>query len=419
MAESSQIEPNLSTYSTGFTASGFGPIPLTTIFTPPPSCLSTVTYDGTSLWLGGLLQTGDQNCYPPYFTDIFGSRYTPGICPHGWTSVANPNRVGPVTNNDGDLATRAFCCPSGYYHSSTDEGQLRHACASLFGSPLTNVYSTSTKAEGPIPLNPSIITVDPHSVDANTVYADIIQIQWAATDSNILRLMSQATSSSSLKAQSTSQATSSSSSKAQATSQATSSSSSKAQATSAQTAHQTIPSVAQTVSSSATPTSFSDADSLTAGSKAGIGISAAVGAVALALLAYFLWHQRTKQQQQERQQPQPEPEPEPQPQPQPQPQQQQQQQQQQQHSEDRLINGNMGGNGMKYYYAAHALPPEQEKDQLHGPAELPSEAAQELPADEGRSKLGSNAATRYSMLSGTTNTASSRNPSQMIEDTCV
>ena len=85
---------------------------MTTIFTPPPSCLSTVTYDGTTFWQGGLLQTGDQDCYPPHFTDIFDSQYTPGICPHGWTSVGNPNGVGPITQPDGDLASKAFCCPS-------------------------------------------------------------------------------------------------------------------------------------------------------------------------------------------------------------------------------------------------------------------------------------------------------------------
>ncbi|KAL8959621.1 MAG: hypothetical protein Q9193_003545 [Seirophora villosa] len=371
MAESSQIAPNLSTWEPGVV----GRVSLTTIFTPPPSCLSTVTYDGTSFWQGGLVQTGDQNCYPASFTDIFNSYYNPGICPSGWTSVANPNSVGPVTLDNGVLATKAFCCPSvggvqfnldrkmpllmmiqGYYHSSTNRGFLRHACASLFGSPLTNVYYTSTKAEGPIPSDPSLLTIDPQSVEANTVYADVIQIQWASTDSGILRLMSQTTSSSS----------------------------SEAQATAAQTAHQTAANAAQTASPPVTATAA--ADGLSSGAKAGIGIGAAVGAVALALLAYFLWSRRRKQ-------------------PQPQLQHEQLQQQEQQQQPQYAENGTAGIAGNKYHTVGE-LPPAQEKlSPRYGPAELPSEAAQELPGDGARTELGSDAGTRYNMLSGTRYTA--------------
>lgn len=374
MAESSQIAPNLSTWESGVV----GRVSLTTIFTPPPSCLSTVTYDGTSFWQGGLLQTGDQDCYPPSFTDIFNTLYNPGICPSGWTSVANPNNVGPATLKNGVLATRAYCCPSvggvqfnldrkmplltmiqGYYHSSTNRGLLRNACASLFGSPLTNVYYTPTRAEGPIPSDPSLLTIDPRSVEANTVYADIIQIQWASTDSGILRLMSQTTSSSS----------------------------SEALATAAQTAHQTAANAAQTASPPVTATAA--ADGLSSGAKAGIGIGAAVGAVALALLAYFLWSRRRQQPQRQRQQ---------------------EQQQQQPYAD----NGTAGIAGNKYSTAGE-WPRAQEKfSPRYDPAELPSEAAtQELPSeaaqersyDGARAELGSDAGTRYNMLSGTRYTA--------------
>ncbi|KAI4175914.1 MAG: hypothetical protein LQ348_006085 [Seirophora lacunosa] len=370
MAESSQIAPNLSTWESGVV----GRVSLTTIFSPPPSCLSTVTYDGTSFWQGGLLQTGDQDCYPPSFTDIFNTLYNPGICPSGWTSVANPNNVGPATLKNGVLATRAYCCPSvggvqfnldrkmplltmiqGYYHSSTNRGLLRNACASLFGSPLTNVYYTPTRAEGPIPSDPSLLTIDPRSVEANTVYADIIQIQWASTDSGILRLMSQTTSSSS----------------------------SEAQATAAQTAHQTAANAAQTASPPVTATAA--ADGLSSGAKAGIGIGAAVGAVALALLAYFLWSRRRQQPQRQRQQ---------------------EQQQQQPYAD----NGTAGIAGNKYSTAGE-WPRAQEKfSPRYDPAELPSEAAtQELPSeaaqelsyDGARAELGSDAGTRYNTLSGT------------------
>ncbi|KAL8718828.1 MAG: hypothetical protein Q9225_004091 [Loekoesia sp. 1 TL-2023] len=239
----------------------------------------------------------------------------------------------------------------GYDHTSPNEGYLQHACASLFGSPLTNVYSTSTRAEGPIPRSPELVTIDSQSVGGNTVYADIIQIQWAATDSEVLRLMSQTTSSSS----------------------------SQAQATTAQTAHQTIPNVAPTVSSAAASTPSSDG--LSTGAEAGIGIGAAIGAIALALLAYFLWRHRRRRTKGVTTDKEASP---------------------QQHQEHRN---------------AHELDPEPEKTHPPDPVELPSEAAQELPATEGRSELGSDTATtRYSTFSGTTNTVSSRNPSQKIGD---
>lgn len=133
------------------------------------------------------------------------------------------------------------------------------------------MYSTTTLGEGPIPTDPSLITVDPQDVEANTVYADIIQIQWAMTDSDILRLMSESTSSSS----------------------------SQAQPTAAQTAHRTTSNVDPTVSPTSTMTSTqaSDNGGISAGAIAGIGIGAAVAAVVLVLLAYFLGRWRRPKRQ--------------------------------------------------------------------------------------------------------------------------
>ena len=104
---SSQVEPNLSTYDNNFAVGAKGDIPLTTIFTPPSSCLSIVTFDGLTLWQGGLLQTGDQNCFPPYFTDIYNSWYSPAICPHGWTGISTSG-----LGLSEDITDKwAFCCP--------------------------------------------------------------------------------------------------------------------------------------------------------------------------------------------------------------------------------------------------------------------------------------------------------------------
>ena len=81
------------------------PVPLTTFFTPPATCLDVVTYDGTSFWQNGLAQTGDAGCYPSGFSKIYNSWFTPGICPESWTSVGtDPSH--PSTVSD------AMCCPS-------------------------------------------------------------------------------------------------------------------------------------------------------------------------------------------------------------------------------------------------------------------------------------------------------------------
>ncbi|KAL8902845.1 MAG: hypothetical protein Q9207_004334 [Kuettlingeria erythrocarpa] len=238
----SLIGSDVKTYSIEFTPGANRDIPLTTIFTPPSSCLATVTYDNAGLWQGGLLQ------------------------------------------------------------------------------------------KGPIPTDPSLITVDPQDVEANTVYADIIQIQWAMTDSDILRLMSQSTSSSS----------------------------SQAQPTAAQTAHQTMSNVDPTLfpTSTMTSTQASDNGSLSAGAKAGIGIGAAVGAVVLTLLAYFLgrWR-RTKRQNNG--------------------------------MEDGSNTKEEDKNNANESRSMHELPPAQEELPPTCLVELPSKNAQELPTREVRSELGS------------------------------
>lgn len=79
--------------------------PLTTIFTPPASCNSIITYDGTTLWQNGVRQTGDASCYPPaFYQELLWNYYSPGICPEQWTSVGTLSH--PSSNN------AAMCCPT-------------------------------------------------------------------------------------------------------------------------------------------------------------------------------------------------------------------------------------------------------------------------------------------------------------------
>ncbi|KAL8689608.1 MAG: hypothetical protein Q9224_004602 [Gallowayella concinna] len=246
----------------------------------------------------------------------------------------------------------------GYHHSFTDKRYLQNACASVFGSPLTNVYSTSRKGEGPIPQDPNLITIDPKSIQSNTVFADIIGIHWAETDSQVIRLMSETTSSSPT----------------------------TATITAAQTAHQTIPVVSPTTPASPTSTPLSGG--LYTGAEAGIGIGAVVGAIGLALLAYFLWRRRQRGR----------------------------------NVEDTTVAGDTTVAEQSGYQDVHELGPEQEKRHVRQPAELPSQIAYELlpsqivhqvPADEGRSELDSNSTTnRNTEWSSTTGTVSSKTPSQ-------
>ena len=91
------------TLSTDVTTSTRPDIPLTTIFTPPASCLDTVTYDGYQLWQNGISQYGDPDCFPASFDYIYNSFFTPGICPQGW------NSVGQVDHSS--TASDAMCCP--------------------------------------------------------------------------------------------------------------------------------------------------------------------------------------------------------------------------------------------------------------------------------------------------------------------
>lgn len=151
----------------------------------------------------------------------------------------------------------------GFYHSSTDVGFLQHACTSVFGTSLTNVFSTSSRGVGPIPQNANLITIDPGAVQSNTVYADIIGIHWAVTDSQILRLMSQ-----------------------------TSNNSRTAARTAAQTAQGPPPLTSPTAPAASTSTP--SAGGISEGAWAGVGIAAVIGIMALALSACFLWRRRRK-----------------------------------------------------------------------------------------------------------------------------
>ncbi|KAK0514191.1 hypothetical protein JMJ35_002808 [Cladonia borealis] len=238
-------------------------IPLTTIFTPPPSCLGVITYDGVLFWQNGVSQTGDSNCYPASFHNIYNSYYSPGICPQSWTSASTY----PHANKP--LETAAFCCPSSYFvYSTTSEALVDFACASLIGTDLANVFSTSMLSPGPLPTSPSLETVTQTDIPpgSNTVWADLIQIRWQSTDTDVMNLMRE-------------------SEKTAAVGSARLFTASPAATSS------TVPSPTPSSQSNDTTPSSSR---LSTGSKVGIGVSAALNAVLLVVVALVYFHRRRK-----------------------------------------------------------------------------------------------------------------------------
>lgn len=95
---------------------------LTTIFTPPASCSDVITFAGPaspspptasegSAWKGGYGSKGDSACFPSGFPDISlqdRTYYSPGFCPHGWTSMTFSGETYASTVG---LETTAMCCP--------------------------------------------------------------------------------------------------------------------------------------------------------------------------------------------------------------------------------------------------------------------------------------------------------------------
>lgn len=162
---------------------------LTTIFTPPSSCSSIITWNGNLFWQGGILQTNDPNCFPASFSEIFDGYYTPGICPQGWTSAGSLTGTGALVFNTAE--SNAMCCPSGYSMVAGEPvpGNNGDFCASHLTGTLTNVFSTTALLEGPIPETPSLTTLNADTLASPYAWQDVIQVRWQSTDTEILSLM--------------------------------------------------------------------------------------------------------------------------------------------------------------------------------------------------------------------------------------
>lgn len=140
-------------------------------------------------------------------------------------------------------------------------------CQSQLPAVLTNVFSTSTLAEGPIPQSHSLMTISLSAEDLHTVFADIIQVRWQSTDTEILQLLTATTSSST-------------------NSPSTSPTASLPRSTTA--AMSTLPS-----SPSTSPNGNHIVENgLSTGVKIAIGVAVPVAFMALLLGAFFFWRKK-------------------------------------------------------------------------------------------------------------------------------
>ncbi|EKJ79778.1 hypothetical protein NXS19_000482 [Fusarium pseudograminearum] len=141
--------------------------PMTTPWTGPPDC--TWTYDANHVSMSGIggleamldLQpiagAKSLSCYPDaMFDNGLTGVYSPGTCPHGWTTVTL--RIEPSANRD-DETTTAICCSSHY----TLEGSL---CK----------RSTSSVVAIPYTFNQTAQSYDAHSESATTLYSATIAV---------------------------------------------------------------------------------------------------------------------------------------------------------------------------------------------------------------------------------------------------
>ncbi|PVH76832.1 hypothetical protein DL98DRAFT_517681 [Cadophora sp. DSE1049] len=233
--------------------------PATAIFTPPTSCVDTLT-SKSDMYVGHRT-TGyfDPSCYPASTTDrgLAGwglYYYSPAQCPSGWASATrliSSIGQGETFLTIGSDTTAVVCCPSNYRYVGA-----RHKCQSAFTSTSStllyitptmngNNQWTDTSLGNPRTL---VATADP---DYN-VFNDGIPIFYQESD---LAAFARATSSSST------------STPSRTSSQATSPTSS--------------PSASSTGSSG-----------LSTGAKIGIGVGIPLVVIALGLIGAFFWFRR-------------------------------------------------------------------------------------------------------------------------------
>jgi hypothetical protein len=174
--------------------------PLTSIFSPPTSCIQTTTFDGSNYFIGYESGLGtDSACYPPVLTTaapkIDGNAvtlqyYSPGLCPSGWSYAVSYNGPGvPTPVSSTSTTTTSFNNFGGYFTITLSPDNSAYLCCPIGFN--VGVTTTSTGvAQGAYPectkyaadidagwkLQPGWPTAKPDSADiqlfSHIAYAD-------------------------------------------------------------------------------------------------------------------------------------------------------------------------------------------------------------------------------------------------------
>jgi len=167
--------------------------PLTTYWTPPSTCISTMTSVNDwdeNLWLGMTGNIVNLNCYPPnYATDDV---YSPGICPSGWTSACSPQQASTTSAIFPPTITAVQCCPSSLScYTSLDLEQYGFAfCTSSISASYISALAVPSPTSGATPKSGVISGSWVYGNFKNqAVRAKPIFVAYQSTDSEILQLL--------------------------------------------------------------------------------------------------------------------------------------------------------------------------------------------------------------------------------------
>ncbi len=137
----------MSTTSNSFAEDNRGP--LTTIYTPPATCLAITTGlfqtssdgGGDYVYFQNHYIVGDTACYPPtidspHGTEYWGNYYySPGIsCPYGWY-IATTQEVSfaGVSTTLSSASTGALCCPRLVFYQTQFMSSILIYCSKAIG----------------------------------------------------------------------------------------------------------------------------------------------------------------------------------------------------------------------------------------------------------------------------------------------
>src|ERR1700722_4960864 len=144
-------------------------IPLTTTFTPSPSCLSDYYWIGSFISLGPPSTTA---CLPSGW-QLTSQHFSPGQCPSGYVIACSTSiALGSLTE------TQATCCPSSYSCQTGDNWPWfsTEPCARSFDAfPIASTLSITTMVNGVATVSNSVLTY-------GGVNAYGILIRWQSTD---------------------------------------------------------------------------------------------------------------------------------------------------------------------------------------------------------------------------------------------